>query len=81
MQDRKIELLEIQIQQMMKDTRSWAEEQVRMQKENAALHRTITNMAATGSNTKQHQAKEKWMSTIEDERESKLTYDMLSVPA
>ena len=58
MQDRKIELLEIQIQQMMKDTRSWAEEQVRMQKENAALHRTITNMAASGSNTKQ-QAKEK----------------------
>ena len=44
--DRKIHLLEYKVQQLMKDTRTIAEEQARLQKENSALLKAISNLAA-----------------------------------
>lgn len=42
--DKKIDLLEIKIQQMMKETTTKSEEQLRLQKENTTLLRALSNI-------------------------------------
>ncbi len=44
--DKKISLLEFRIQQIMKDSVSKSEEQLRLQKENTTLLRALSNITA-----------------------------------
>ena len=44
--DKKISLLEFRVQQMMRDNLSRSEEQLRLQKENTALLRALTNITS-----------------------------------
>ncbi len=53
--DKKINLLEFRIQQMMKDNLSKSEEQLRLQKENTTLLRALTNITTVKNQPEQQQ--------------------------